>query len=299
MSAKSMQPDVVDVRDAIDIHFHPHPDLIPRAADDRGIAERANECGMRALVLKCHFESTVGRAYDVNQQFETIDVYGGITLNRYTGGINPIAVETSVRLGAKIIWMPTVDADHHAATYGFTGGYNTQKSGSKPVDPLSIVTEAGKLTQDCQDVLDVLAHYDTAALATGHFSAEHVDILVREAVERGVKRVILQHVYFKIPAMKHDQIKALTALPGVYAELEYCGISPFWAQPGQTLDLMREGIAEVGAEHFILISDGGQRHNPLPADGLRLLAQGFYEKNVTRDELRTMMCVNPADVLRI
>ena len=110
MSAKSMQPDVVDVRDAIDIHFHPHPDLIPRAADDRGIAERANECGMRALVLKCHFEPTVGRAYDVNQQFETIDVYGGITLNRYTGGINPIAVETSVRLGAKIIWMPTVDS---------------------------------------------------------------------------------------------------------------------------------------------------------------------------------------------
>lgn len=299
MSAKTMQPDMVDVRGAIDIHFHPHPDLIPRATDDHGIAEYGAECGMRALVLKCHFESTVGRAYNVSQQFEAIDVYGGITLNRYTGGINPVAVETSIRLGAKIIWMPTVDADHHASTYGFTGGYNTQKSDSKPVEPLSIITNDGHLTQDCQDVLDILAQYDTAALATGHFSSDHVDILVREAVKRGVKRIILQHVYFKIPGMKHEQVKSLTALPGVYAELEYCGISPFWAQPGQTFDLMHEGIIEVGAEHFILISDGGQRHNPLPPDGLRFLAQGFYEKGVTRDDLRTMMCLNPADVLRI
>jgi hypothetical protein len=192
-----------------------------------------------------------------------------------------------------------VDADHHAREYGFTGGYNTQKSGSRPVEPISIVDSGGKLTQDCQDVLDVLAHYDSAALATGHFSAEHVDVLVRAAVERGVKRIVLQHVFFKIPAMNYDQVKSLTALEGVIGELEYCGISPFWAQPGQTLDLMRGGIEEVGAEHFILISDGGQRHNPLPADGLRLLAQAFYEKGVTRDELKTMMCKNPAWVLGI
>ena len=34
---KTMQPDVIDLEDAIDIHFHPHPDLIPRATDDRGV----------------------------------------------------------------------------------------------------------------------------------------------------------------------------------------------------------------------------------------------------------------------
>ena len=294
---KTMQPDVIDLEDAIDIHFHPHPDLIPRATDDRGVVQRAEECRMRAVVLKCHFESTVGRAYNVGQNFESIDVYGGLVLNRHTGGMNPAAAEVSVRLGAKIIWMPTVDADFHAQTYGFTGGYNTQKSDSRPVEPISIVREDGKLEPECQDVLDVLAQDNSAALATGHFSAEHVDILVRAAVERGVKRIILQHVYFKIPAMTHDRVKSLTALDGVIAELEYCGISPFWAQPGQTLDLMREGIAEIGADHFILISDGGQRHNPLPADGLRILAQSFYEKGVTREELRTMMCVNPAKTL--
>jgi hypothetical protein len=200
----TMQPDVITLEDAIDIHFHPHPDLIPRMADDRGVTQRAHECGMRALVFKGHFESTVGRAYNVDQQFDDIDVYGGVVLNRHVGGVNPAAAETSIRLGAKIVWMPTVDADFHAKTYGFTGGYNTQKSGSRPVEPISIVKD-GKLTQDCQDVLDVLAQYKTAALATGHFSPEDVDILVRAAVERGVERIILQHVFFKIPAMSYDQ----------------------------------------------------------------------------------------------
>ena len=292
-----MQPDVVNLEDAIDIHFHPYPDLIPRLTDDRGVVERAAECGMRAVVLKCHFESTVGRAYNVNQQFDGIDVYGGIALNRHVGGVNPAAVETSVRLGAKIVWMTTVDADYHAKTYGFTGGYAQQKSDSRPVEPISIVKD-GKLTQECQDVLDVMAHYDSAALTTGHFSAEDVDLLVRNAVERGVKRIILQHVFFKIPAMSIEQIQSLVAL-GAVAELEYCGISPFWAWEGQTLGLMRQGIEEVGAEHFLLISDGGQRHNPLPPDCLRLLAQGFYEKGVSREDLRTMMVTNPARMLGI
>ncbi|MEE8110769.1 MAG: DUF6282 family protein [bacterium] len=292
-----MQPDVVNLEDAIDIHFHPYPDLIPRLTDDRGVVERAAECGMRAVVLKCHFESTVGRAYNVNQQFDGIDVYGGIALNRHVGGVNPAAVETSVRLGAKIVWMTTVDADYHAKTYGFTGGYAQQKSDSRPVEPISIVKD-GKLTQECQDVLDVMAHYDSAALTTGHFSAEDVDLLVRNALERGVKRIILQHVFFKIPAMSIEQIQSLVAL-GAVAELEYCGISPFWAWEGQTLGLMRQGIEEVGAEHFLLISDGGQRHNPLPPDCLRLLAQGFYEKGVSREELRTMMATNPARMLGI
>ncbi|MFQ5691592.1 MAG: DUF6282 family protein [Nitrospinota bacterium] len=291
-----MEPDVISLENAIDIHFHPYPDLIPRATDDRGVVERAQACGLRAVVLKCHFESTVGRAYDVNQQFGGIEVYGGIVLNRHVGGVNPAAVETSVRLGAKVVWMPTVDADHHARTYGFTGSYDKQKSDARPVEPISIVKD-GKLTQDCQDVLDILASYGSAALATGHFSAEDVDLLVRAAVERGV-RVVLQHVFFKIPAMSIDQIRSLTAL-GAVAELEYCGISPFWQWEGQSLNLMRQGIAEVGAEHFLLISDAGQRHNPLPPDCLRLLAQGFYEKGVTREELRTMMVTNPARVLGI
>lgn len=294
---KQMIPDLVTLDGAIDLHCHPYPDLFPRITDDRGLAERARELGMRAVVIKCHFESTVGRAYDVSQQFDDIDVYGGIVLNRHAGGINPSAVEASVRLGAKTVWMPTVDADEHARVFGSTGGYDTQKSGSKGVEPVSVVKD-GKLTQDCQDVLDVLALDDRAALATGHLGAEDCDLLVRAALERGVRRVIIQHPFFRIPRMSMDQVRQLTSL-GAMGELEYGNISPFWAWEGQSLGLMRQAVEEIGAGRFVMISDTGPRHNPMPPDCLRVLAQCFYEKGVSREELRTMMVENPAQVLGI
>lgn len=292
---KRMIPDLVSIEETIDLHCHPYPDLFPRITDDQGLAERARSLRMRAVVIKCHFESTVGRAYNVSQQFEDIDVYGGIVLNQHSGGINPATVETSVSLGAKVIWMPTVDANEHAQVFGSTGGYDTQKSGSKSVKPISIVKD-GRLTQDCQDVLDILAQSDKAALATGHLGAEDSDLLVRAAIERGVQQVIIQHPFFKIPHMSIEQVKKLTSL-GAFGELEYGNISPFWAWEGQTLKLMRQAVKEVGAEHFVMISDTGPRHNPMPPDCLRILAQCFYEMGVTREELRMMMVKNPAEVL--
>lgn len=292
---KQMIPDLITLEGAIDLHCHPYPDLFPRLLDDRGLIRRARERGMRAVVLKCHFESTVGRAYDAGQPFEDIAVFGGIVLNRHAGGVNPAAVETAVRLGAKTVWMPTVDADGHAAVFGATGGYDTQQSGARSVEPVSIVRE-GRLTKDCQDILDILAHEGSAALATGHLNAADSDLLVRAALERGAPRVIIQHPFYKIPRMSIDQVKALTSL-GALAELEYGNLSPFWAWEGQSLELMRRAIAEIGARRFVMISDTGPRHNPPPPDCLGILAQCFYEKGVTREELRIMMVDNPAAVL--
>ena len=68
-------------------------------------------------------------------------------------------------------------------------------------------------------------------------------------------------------------------------------------EPGQTLELMREGIAEIGADHFILISDGGQRHNPLPNEGLRVFCQCLYEKGIPEKDIQTMIVTNPAKIL--
>jgi hypothetical protein len=140
-----MKPDVIDLEGAIDVHFHPYPDLIPRLTDDRGVVARAQELGMQALVLKCHFESTVGRAYAMDQLFDGIRVFGGIVLNYCHGGINPDCVEASIGLGAKEIWMPTVDSDYHAEVYGSTGDFDVQKGGKERKEGVRAV-ESGKLT---------------------------------------------------------------------------------------------------------------------------------------------------------
>ena len=120
---------LIDVAGAIDMHCHPFPDLFPRLADDIDIAIAARDAGLKALMLKCHHESTVSRAYLIQRVVPGIRVFGGVVLNSYVGGINPAAVEAALRLGGKEVWMPTIDVGYHAEVHGGTGGYDAQKGG--------------------------------------------------------------------------------------------------------------------------------------------------------------------------
>ncbi|HEV2242323.1 MAG TPA: DUF6282 family protein, partial [Streptosporangiaceae bacterium] len=54
---------LIDMTGAVDLHCHPYPDLFPRLADDFDIVRAARDAGMKAIVLKCHHENTVSRAY--------------------------------------------------------------------------------------------------------------------------------------------------------------------------------------------------------------------------------------------
>ena len=49
----------------------------------------------------------------------------------------------------------------------------------------------------------------------------------------------------------------------------------------------------------MLVSDTGQRHNPLPPEALRLFAQGLFEKGVPEEDIYTMIKDNPADLLEL
>src|SRR5258707_5216717 len=99
----------------IDIHVHSDPDSVPRSIDAIDLARLAKSRGMRALVLKNHYEPTASLAYVVRQEVPGIEVFGGIDLNRTVGGINPAAVErmTLVKGGwGRLVWMPTFDAEN-------------------------------------------------------------------------------------------------------------------------------------------------------------------------------------------
>ena len=51
-----------DLRGAIDIHVHADPDNVPRSLDGLEAARFAKDKGMRAIVLKSHFDPTAGLA---------------------------------------------------------------------------------------------------------------------------------------------------------------------------------------------------------------------------------------------
>src|SRR5438874_11232356 len=100
---------------AIDMHAHSYPDGVPRSIDAVDLAKLAKNRGMRALVLKNHYEPTASLATIVRKEVPGIEVFGGISLDLTVGGVNPAAVEhmTHVTGGwGRIVWMPTFDAEN-------------------------------------------------------------------------------------------------------------------------------------------------------------------------------------------
>jgi hypothetical protein len=286
---------LIDVSGAVDLHCHPFPDLFPRLADDVAVAQFANERGLKAIVIKCHHESSVSRAYLVQKQFPELRVFGGIVLNHTVGGINPAAADAALRLGAKEVWMPTVDASYHAEVHGGTGGYDVQVSGAGARAGISVSDREGNLRPETLEVLDLIGQHD-AILGTCHLSPKEITALVEEARRRGVQKILITHPFFKVPNLDLDTLKHLIGL-GAIAEFGFCTISPMWGYA--TPRRVAEAVQVLGAEHCILVSDTGQRHNPMPAEALRLFAQSLFECGVPEEDVYTMIQKNPTQVLDI
>jgi len=287
--------EMISISGAVDLHIHSYPCLFPRIADDRTVAESAAAAGMRAIMLKCHHESTVSRAYLLNRLCLGVSVFGGIVLNSYVGGINPAAVEAALRNGGKEVWMPTVDAAYHAQMHGGrTGSYDVQTSGDHPEGTRGLsVLQDGKLSEQTWQVLDLIARYG-AILGTTHQSFGEILALVKGARERGVEKILITHPFFKVPGLSLIQLEELVGL-GALAEFGYCTVSPMWAYA--TIEQVEAAIERLGPAHCVLISDAGQRHNPMPAESLRVFAQCLYEKGLSEQSIYQMIVANPAELL--
>jgi len=284
---------LISLEGAVDLHVHTYPCLIPRLCDDQGAAAAAAEAGMAAIVLKCHHESTVSRAAWASRAVPEIKVFGGIVLNSYVGGFNPAAAEAALRLGAKEVWMPTIDAANHARVYGSRGKYDVQTSGKEETEGGLTVFRGEDLAPEVKEILALIAQYD-AILGTCHLSPEEIFALVKAARDVGVRRILITHPFFRVPGLQVGQIKALTEM-GAMAEFGYCTVSPMWAYV--RVEQVLEALREVGPQRAVLMSDAGQRHNPMPPESLRVFAQCLHEKGLPEADIRRLIVENPRSLL--
>src|SRR6185295_15393412 len=99
----------------IDIHVHSAPDNVDRSIDSIDVAKLARDRGMRAIVLKSHYEPTATMAFIVRKAVPGIEVFGGIDLNLTVGGMNAAAVEHMTQITGgygRLVWMSTFDAEN-------------------------------------------------------------------------------------------------------------------------------------------------------------------------------------------
>ena len=88
------------------------------ASTTSGLARRFAELGLAGFVLKSHYAPTAERAAVVRAAVPGVWALGAIALNNGVGGLNAQAVEIAARGGARIVWLPTVDAENEASEEG-------------------------------------------------------------------------------------------------------------------------------------------------------------------------------------
>jgi hypothetical protein len=284
------------VRGAYDLHVHVSPDVMERRIDDVGLARRFAKVGQDGVVLKSHYLSTAERAAVVRGIVPGVDVLGAITLNGAMGGLNPLAVEIAGREGARVVWLPTVDAVNQRAHRkplppGASPPLWAQlqddlKARGMEADPVPVVDEAGEPLPELRAVLRTVAAHQMV-LATGHLSRDEIFTVVEAAKEEGVRDVVVTHPEFPSQSLSAaDQI----ALAERGAWLERCFTT---AHTGKVeWQTVFDNVRAAGVEHSFLSTDLGQPENPPVEDGLALLADRFLAAGFSADEVRTLAVTN-------
>lgn len=283
------------LKGAYDLHVHAAPDVMPRKMDDLEMAERIEECGMKGYIAKSHYFCTAERAKLVNKLYPNVNVVGSITLNNAVGGLNWVAVEMAARAGAKLVWMPTVDAEneqdrlktHKPEKMPYWATLQMEMVAQGKTQTSISILEEGQLKPCVLQILDIIAQYNMI-LATGHLGKKEVFALVKAAKERNVKKIIVTHPDFPSTTLTKEEQKELVEL-GAY--MEHCFTTP---QTNKTTwEAVYEEIKFVGAAHCIIATDLGQPHGVYPDEGLQIFATNLLNNGFSEEEIKKMFVENP------
>jgi len=268
---------------SIDIHVHSDPDDRPRSIDAIDVAKLAKSRGMRAIVLKNHYDPTGPLAYIVRKEVPGIEIFGGVDLNLPVGGMNPAAVEHMTKVSGgwgRFVWMSTFDAEN-------------QVKYSKENRPFVSVARNGQLLPEVKEIIALIAK-NNLVLATGHVSPEESLMMFREGKAQGARNMVVTHALLAPVLMEVPQMQEAARLG---AFIEFVGGSIAGADAAARLDRFADAIRKVGPEFCILSSDLGQRGNALPPDGFGAFLAAMKARGFSDQEIGRMSKQNPARLL--
>ncbi|MFB0935263.1 MAG: DUF6282 family protein [Propionivibrio sp.] len=263
----------------IDIHIHTNPDVRVRRLSDLQLAAEARRVGARAIVIKSHLVTTMDRATIAREAVPGIDVFGGIVLNPHVGGLNAIAVETAIKLGAKFVWLPT----------SFSANERKRQGKSDGVD----IVADGKVVPALVPILRMIAEADIA-LGTGHGTPAETLVVVEEARRLGVGRIVVNHPEWATIDMSIDDQKRLAEFDVFF---ERCYARNVSGAYDKNFRRNLEAMEALGFESTIVATDGGQVENPMWSEALAEYVGFLLQAGVPQAAVDRMTKVNPATVL--
>jgi len=289
------------LKNAIDMHIHCAPDTGPRYGDSVDIATIAREAGMRGLVLKDHLSQTVHKAALTKELLGGFECFGAAALNLPAGGLSARSAAYFAALGAKVIWLPTMDSEytwlkadqgHYDAIYATRYAYGIE------YPHLTLLTGGmyeGALRQEVKAVVDEVAKADVV-LNSGHHSPQETIALMEYVKAIGFRRAVITHVNAFMDDFTPEVLDRLVKL-GAVLEISNGVLVPLHGRqdPKEVAGIIRQ----VGAASVVLVSDAGQLENPSPPDALRSFCHILMKEGISADEIRTMVVDNPTRLLNL
>lgn len=297
--AHSSREEIIDrlLVGAIDLHCHSGPSVMPRDLDHIEAIREASAAGFKAVLFKDHFYSAdpIAELLRVHYDHLGVELLSGVALNNSVGGINCYAVDHSIKLGGRIVWMPTFSAanhiDQHRKDADFDKKFPTTKKRMLHPTPLRALDEHGKIHDELKLILDLIAEADLV-LSAGHLHISEIWPLFEEAKLRGVRRLLVNHPIYVIGADIED-VRQIVAF-GAYVEHSACMFvegSKFKLYDPETLDAL---IKAGTVDRTILGSDLGQVGNPRPVDGFRAVIGICLDLGYGEEDIRKMVSKNAA-----
>ncbi len=280
--------------DAVDLHCHSGPAAMPRILSHYDAFRDAEEAGFKALLYKDHYYVGMPHCQTIKDIFpdSRVQLFSGVALNNASGGVNPHAVDHAIKLGGKIVWMPTFAARNHLEAYASKSFPKTVRP-MLPPEPLSVLDANGRLIDAAKQVLDLIAEGDVI-LAGGHLHTSELAILFEEARSRGVTKLLVNHPSYIIGCTDAD-IRDLVAL-GAYMEHSICMFVESRVKQHDGQELLHL-IEVAGAGRTVMGSDLGLTQAPRPVDGFRMIVDLLLDLQVPEADVRKMISGNAAHLL--
>lgn len=288
------------LKGAIDLHHHGYPEIsfdVKTRMEDVDEMSIARSAGMLGIVLKSHMFPTVGRAYHLRNLVPGIEIFPSITLNYAVGGLNPLAIESAAKQGAKVLFMPTWSAAHDIERGGMSKHLrhflDRAETTLRPGTGIRVTGQNGKLTQEAHECLDCARQYNMT-VCTGHISPQESIALADAAKDYGIEEVIFSHPDSGSVGAKREEIRDMCALGAV---CEFCALGclpPF--QRIRPKDFA-ETVGEIGSDKVILTTDYFFDWSPPGPETMRMLIGTFLSLGMSEENVRKMVRDNPARLL--
>lgn len=282
-----------------DNHIHCCPHINARSLNLFEAIEDAEKEKMKAIGLMDNFSNTSGYASLLKKNYKNykLDIFGGLIMEPYTGGVNSSIVEILTNYAYedstkrfKFISFPT----HHTQYIA-----KQEKRSKVYIDSCFSLTNIKKVDNNILKILEIISKKNLV-LNTGHISGEEIINLISLAKNFQIKKILIPSNH-----LSASDIKELKKITNVFFEFSYFFISKATTIPlthidgekhiveGINKNILKNLINEAQCKNVILSSDCGVSVLPKPTIGFKNFISEILSLGFNNAELDLMTKDNP------